>query len=486
MGILQNNKIDVVEKKNDDVVIEVTNVKKKFRSYQDKATSFKERFVNPSRGKHEDIMVLKGISFRVKRGEAVGIIGKNGCGKSTTLKLLTRILYPNEGQINMKGRVSSLIELGAGFHPDMTGRENIYTNASIFGITRKEVDSRLNDIIRFSELEDFIDSPVRTYSSGMYMRLAFAVAINVDADILLIDEILAVGDSAFQKKCFEKMKEIKANGTTIVIVSHSMDQMYKICDRLIWLENGLIRDEGKPRIIGEEYLAAMEGRRLDRIALEKKQEREELEKKVIAEREKLQQETDREAKQTNGTPDSENKKTEEDQIRIEELQELERKQKELERNDTLKGVCKKCHPDARRSGNGNIIFTDVKLLNEKGEETGSIRTGESCKLVLGYKVVQESEKPVFAIGITSDDGTHCYGTSIDTNQCAQNVFNSTGTVTFSFQNELLAGKYFLDLRIQSVDGAQFDVLDHLILFEISTNSTSESGLFTIPHNWLIE
>ena len=186
-----------------DVAIEVIDVKKKFKSYQDKASSFKERFINPSRTKHEDVWVLNGISFEVKKGEAIGLIGKNGCGKSTTLKLLTRILYPNEGQIKIKGRVSSLIELGAGFHPDMTGRENIYTNASIFGITRKEVDQRMEDIIRFSELEEFIDNPVRTYSSGMYMRLAFAVAINVDADVLLIDEILAVGDIAFQKKCFE-------------------------------------------------------------------------------------------------------------------------------------------------------------------------------------------------------------------------------------------------------------------------------------------
>ena len=167
-----------------EIVIDVKNIKKQFKSYRDKATSFKERFVNPSRGRHEKVMVLRGISFQVRRGEAVGIIGKNGCGKSTTLKLLTRILYPTEGSIHIKGRVSSLIELGAGFHPDMTGRENIYTNASIFGITRKEVEQRMGDIIRFSELEEFIDQPVRTYSSGMYMRLAFSVAINVDADIL--------------------------------------------------------------------------------------------------------------------------------------------------------------------------------------------------------------------------------------------------------------------------------------------------------------
>ena len=273
-----------------DVVIEVINVKKKFKSYQDKASSLKERFIKPSRSKHEDVMVLNGIIFQVRRGEAVGLIGKNGCGKSTTLKLLTRILYPNEGQIRINGRVSSLIELGAGFHPDMTGRENIYTNASIFGITKREVDKRMDDIIRFSELEEFIDNPVRTYSSGMYMRLAFAVAINVDAEVLLIDEILAVGDSAFQKKCFEKLKAIKENGTTIVIVSHSMEQMYKICDRLIWIENGTIREQGTPKFVGEAYLAAMEGRRLDRVEYENRLKKEELERQIQVEKERLQKE----------------------------------------------------------------------------------------------------------------------------------------------------------------------------------------------------
>lgn len=489
MGILQNKnaKEEAAETTNDEVVIEVKDVKKKFRSYQDKATSFKERFVNPSRGKHEDIMVLKGISFQVKRGEAIGIIGKNGCGKSTTLKLLTRILYPNEGQIRMKGRVSSLIELGAGFHPDMTGRENIYTNASIFGITRKEVDLRLNDIIRFSELEDYIDSPVRTYSSGMYMRLAFAVAINVDADILLIDEILAVGDSAFQKKCFEKLKEIKANGTTIVIVSHSMDQMYKICDRLIWLENGLVREEGRPRIVGEEYLAAMEGRRLDRLELEKQQEREELEEKVAAEREKLLREEEHKAGQADEAGNAnKDKKAEEDDQRAEALRELERKQRELERNASLKSVCKNCHPSAHRGGNGNIVYTNATLLNEKGEETSSIKTGEKCKLVLKYKVVKESGKPVFVMGITHEDGTYCYGTAIDTSSCKQSAQKDTGTVIFSFQNELLAGKYYLDLWIQSADETQFDAVYSLMLFEVVTKASQECGFFTMPHTWTVE
>ena len=218
--------------------IEVKDLKKKFKVYLDKGNDLKEKILFRKRNQYEDRWVLKGISFNVKKGEAVGLIGKNGCGKSTTLKMLSRIMYPTEGSIEIQGRVSSLLELGAGFHPDMSGRENIYTNASILGLTKKEIDNRLERIIAFSELEEFIDNPVRTYSSGMYMRLAFSVAINVDADILLIDEILAVGDIGFQTKCMEKLREIKKEGATIIIVSHAMGQIEQICDRVIWIEDG--------------------------------------------------------------------------------------------------------------------------------------------------------------------------------------------------------------------------------------------------------
>ena len=170
--------------------IEVRNVSKHFKVFYDKGNELKERMLFWKRNKFELRKVLDNISFSIKKGEAVGLVGKNGCGKSTTLKLLTKIIYPSSGSIELKGRVSSLIELGAGFHPDMSGRENIYINASIFGLTKKEIDERIEDIIDFSELRDYIDNPVRTYSSGMYMRLAFSVAINVNADVLLIDEIL--------------------------------------------------------------------------------------------------------------------------------------------------------------------------------------------------------------------------------------------------------------------------------------------------------
>lgn len=210
--------------------IEVTDVTKSFKVYFDKGNTMKEKVLFQKRRRYEERRVLDGICFEVKKGEAIGLIGHNGCGKSTTLKLLTKIMYPDKGKIEMRGRVSSLIELGAGFHPDMSGRENIYINASIFGLSRKEIDARLDDIIEFSELEEYIDNPVRTYSSGMYMRLAFSVAINVNADILLIDEILAVGDVNFQAKCFNRLREIKGKGTTIVIVSHSLEQIEQICD----------------------------------------------------------------------------------------------------------------------------------------------------------------------------------------------------------------------------------------------------------------
>lgn len=237
--------------------IVVDHVSKLFKIYKDKNNTMMESLLFWKRKKYENRLVLDDISFTVDKGEAVGLIGHNGCGKSTTLKMLSRILYPDKGSIRVNGRVSSLIELGAGFHPDMSGRENIYINASIFGLTKKEIDRRLDDIIAFSELEEFIDNPVRTYSSGMYMRLAFSVAINVDADILLIDEILAVGDASFQKKCFDRLRDVKDNGTTIVIVSHTMRQIERICDRVIWIHKGRIQMQGVPRDINSQYLEYM-------------------------------------------------------------------------------------------------------------------------------------------------------------------------------------------------------------------------------------
>ena len=242
-----------MQSNNEDRII-VENVYKTFNIYFDKANSLKEKMLFWKRNRKETREILKGINLTVKNGEAVALIGVNGSGKSTLLKLMTKIIYPNKGKIITNGKLTSLLELGAGFHPDFSGRENIYFNASIFGLTRKEIDARIDKIIEFSELGNYIDNPVRTYSSGMYMRLAFAVAINVDADILLIDEILAVGDQHFQDKCIAKMKELKNEGKTMVFVTHSMDTVKQFCSRAVWLCNGEIKMDGDPEIVTQEYL----------------------------------------------------------------------------------------------------------------------------------------------------------------------------------------------------------------------------------------
>lgn len=240
---------------NKNIAIKVTDMTKTFKLYSDKANTLKEKLVRGKKNKTEVKIVLKDINLDIKKGETVALIGVNGSGKSTLLKLMTKIIYPNKGKVETDGKLTSLLELGAGFHPDFTGRENIYFNASIFGLTAKEIDKRISDIIAFSELGSAIDEPIRTYSSGMYMRLAFSVAINVDADILLIDEILAVGDQHYQDKCFQKLEELaKDNNKTIVIVSHSLDSIKKICKRAIWINNGVVAKDGKTEEVISEYL----------------------------------------------------------------------------------------------------------------------------------------------------------------------------------------------------------------------------------------
>ena len=244
-------------KEQEEYKIIIDDVYKNFNVYLDKANTIKEKLLFLfSRNKKQKREVLKGVSAKIKKGEVVALIGTNGSGKSTLLKLLTKIIYPTSGKIQTDGKLTSLLELGAGFHPDFSGRENIYFNASIFGLTRKEIDNRLADIIEFSELENYIDNPVRTYSSGMYMILAFSVAINVDADILLIDEILSVGDEHFQSKCYAKMKELKEEGKTMVFVTHSMSAVKELCDRTIWLCDGKIKMDGNTNEVVDAYVEA--------------------------------------------------------------------------------------------------------------------------------------------------------------------------------------------------------------------------------------
>ena len=205
------------------------------------------------RGWSPPFYALRDVTFSVARGETLGIIGRNGSGKSTILKLIAGVMAPSEGEINVYGRVSPLIELGAGFHPDLTGRENVFLNASILGMSRKEVSARFDEIISFAELWDFVDTPVKRYSSGMYIRLGFSVAVHSDPEILLIDEVLAVGDAAFQEKCLAKMQEFRSRGVTIVLVSHSMALVQDFCERAILVNGGRLLADGAPAEVVQHY-----------------------------------------------------------------------------------------------------------------------------------------------------------------------------------------------------------------------------------------
>lgn len=417
------------------VVIDVQDVKKKFTIYYDRGATLKERILFKNRRRHEEHWVLKGISFQVRKGEAIGLIGENGCGKSTTLKMLTKILYPDAGSIKMTGRVSSLIELGAGFHPDMSGRENIYTNASIFGLKKEEIDRRLQQIIDFSELGEYIDNPVRTYSSGMYMRLAFAVAINVDADILLIDEILAVGDAAFQAKCFRKMQEIKSRGTTIVIVSHSLSQIEQICERSIWIENGKIRMEGIPRDVHPHYMEYM----LNKNTPEEKQPEQGEEPVLVSDDNEQQSDECKE---------------------------------ELVTTEMI-----------NRWGSGEARMNRVIILGADGQEHSHFSPRDTFTIHIDYMANEIFTNAVVGLAIYRSDQTYIYGTNTLIDTAKPVTLQKRGTINLVIECLPLAnGEYTIDLALHRPDGFNYDFWRNICAIYIS-DRIQTPGIIALSHHW---
>jgi ABC-type polysaccharide/polyol phosphate transport system ATPase subunit len=242
-------------------VVRVSHLSKRFRLFHERHQSLKQSLLNMRRANYEDFWALRDITFDVAEGETFGIIGHNGSGKSTLLKCLTGILEPDEGNVSVDGSISALLELGAGFHPELSGRENVFLNAAILGVSRRHIEERFDEIVEFSGLRQFIDTPVKNYSSGMFVRLGFAVAINVDPDVLIIDEVLAVGDAEFQSKCSDKISEFRDRGKTIVLVTHSMSDVVRLCSRAAWIDHGNLRALGSPFDITESYLQSThEGR----------------------------------------------------------------------------------------------------------------------------------------------------------------------------------------------------------------------------------
>ncbi len=422
-------------------VITVKDVTKKFRIYYDKGSTLKEKILFKNRNHYEDRWVLKGINLNIKKGETVGLIGENGSGKSTLLKLLTKIIYPDSGTIEIKGKVSSLLELGAGFHPDMTGRENIYMNASIFGLTKREIDKRLDDIVSFSELEEFIDNPVRTYSSGMYMRLAFSVAINVDPDILIIDEILAVGDAMFQKKCIEKIQELKSQDKTIIIVSHDNNNVKKLCSRVLWLNNGKIFLEGNCDYVIDRYIEFLYQKKSDNELIRS------LNKIGIEKVKKI----DEKIKSTGYANEEEKSKT----------------------------------VTPKRWGTKEIEILSVKLLDINNDEKNTFRYGEKLIVRISYKSNADIIRPVFGFGIFLPDGQRCYGTNtnIDGVRIDKFVDGQRGYISLIINNLYLTdGIYYLNIAIHSESGYIYDYLNRLFKINIYSDK-QDIGIFKPIHSW---
>lgn len=414
--------------------IEVKNVSKKFRMYHDKSTTLKEHILFFKRTNYEENQVLNNVSLNVEEGTTLGLIGQNGSGKSTLLKLLSGIIYPDEGDIKINGRVSSLLELGAGFHPDFSGRENIYNNASIFGLSRSEIDRRYNQIVEFSELEEFIDNPVRTYSSGMYMRLAFSVAINVDADILLIDEILAVGDANFQKKCMDKIKELKHEGKTIVIVTHDTGSVERICDKAIWLNAGEIKHQGNAYDTVYTYLEYMG----------------EIQQKAISPASEIEQK------------DVENDITQTD----ENVQETGNK---------------------KRWGSREIVIEEIRLLDKDGVHKTAFKSGERVSFTFKYtRHNKHIDNPIFGVGIFRNDGVNCYGTNTQIDKILDIKLKNTGTVTYTIDKlNLLEGRYCVDVAVVSEDGFPYDYIREITVFDVFTE-IKDIGVIRLTHHWSVD
>jgi len=368
---------------------------------------------------------LDGVSFEVPRGSTFGVIGENGSGKSTLLKLVAGITKPTRGSLAVEGRVSALIELGAGFHPEISGRENVAINAIMLGLTRREVEERFSDIVAFAELEPFIDAPVKTYSSGMYMRLGFAVAIHVDPDVLLIDEVLAVGDEAFTRKCLDKIAEFRRRGKTILFVTHTLGLVEKLCDEVLWLRQGKVADRGDPRRVVDAYLTYVAGgeEALLRAA----------------------------HGQATGAPRGE--------------------------SGTTAGY------RAGRWGGREVEIVAVRLLDGKGRERHVFVPGEDLTLALNVRAVRPVEDFVFGVGLFSAEGVHVYGTNTDIEDFRPVRLAGEGEVRLTLEGlRLVEGTYLVDVAAHKRDGTPYDY--HQGLYSLRVKSrTKDVGLYRPLHRW---
>ena len=424
--------------------IEFHNVSKRFNLSQSRAQTVQESLIHFLRGQWrrepaEEFWALRDVSFEVPREQSVGLIGSNGSGKSTALKLLTGILMPTEGEIVVRGRVLALLELGTGMHPDLTGRENIFLNGSLLGVSADEVRRRYDEIAAFSEIgHEFLDMPVKHYSSGMYVRLAFAVAVHFDPEILVVDEVLAVGDAGFQQKCLARISEMRREGVTILMVSHDLGTMQSFCDRLIWFDNGEIRAAGDPNDVAMEYMHATADGHVGRS---------------------------RPAAQAAATAAA--------------LGEAPAARDE--------GAAKRSR--GRRWGTGRVRITGVTICDETGRERSAFTSGSPLELQIRYRADSRVEDPVFGVGLFHSSGTHLSGPNSAIADLEIPFVEGEGVVRYRIDAlPLLQGSYLLSLSCHARDDSEmYDYHDRLYNFTVFQGHNKERlGLMTLGGHWYVD
>jgi len=379
------------------------------------------------------IVAVKNVSFAVERGEAFGIVGRNGSGKSTLLKLISGILKPTSGRVIVGGRVAALIELGAGFHPEITGRENIYINGMMLGLSRREIEQRFDRIVEFAGIGEFLEEPVKTYSSGMYVRLGFAVAVHVDPDILLIDEVLAVGDEEFSQKCIAKIQEMKYRGVTLVFVTHQLDQVRNLCDRAVWIDHGEIAAVGDPMRVVDAYLQQVSSG-AGSVAPPTSAA--------------LSSATESAAQVGGATPEASNDLAEEE-----------------------------------RWGSGEIVLTNVALVDDNNHELVAIGACSSVTVEMDVEVRAPQDDFVFGVGIFHADGTCVYGTNTDIEGWQPQRLDGDVRVRFVMPSlELVAGQYRIDAAVHTRSGRAFDYRRGVLRFVVGSR-VHDTGVYRPRHTW---
>jgi ABC-type polysaccharide/polyol phosphate transport system ATPase subunit len=426
--------------------IEAINVSKVYRRYARKKqfATLKSALLKGSLIRDlqpdETFPALRGVSFAVPKGCTYGIIGRNGSGKSTLLKCVAGITRPNEGSVRVDGRISALIELGAGFHPEISGRENVFINGIMLGLTKREIQRRFDEIVEFAELTDFIDAPVKTYSSGMYMRLGFAVAVHVDPDVLLIDEVLAVGDQSFSIKCLDKFAEFRRRNKTILLVTHSLDLIEKFCDRALWLDQGKTLAEGEPKRVVASYLIDVE--RAEEAQLAKAGAATAAQVDAVRRAGPASQPAD-----LVGTPANMFQATE------------------------------------GRWGSREVEITNVTLLDASGTPSHVFHSGDAMEVRLDVRCHQPLEDFVFGIGLFNAEGYCCYGTNTHIEQLEPEHIAGTGEVRFQIERlELVEGTYKIDVAAHKVDGYPYDYHRLLYTFRVKSR-TKDVGIYRPAHRW---